>query len=96
VKKAYLFAHNDAVGTQDQVKELLNKIPEIITWRYEFPNAFFLISESDSRQLSEKLRAITGAKGRFIIAEITSATSNGWLTPESWYLIQHKVEKSKV
>jgi hypothetical protein len=95
-KKAYLLAYDSqAASKQDEMGKLLNQIPEIITWRYDLPNAFYLISEHDAGVLTEKLRAKTGAKGRFIIVEITG-NRNGWLTPDSWHLINQKVHKPKV
>jgi hypothetical protein len=95
VKKAYLLAFSASLGTQEQVKAHIEKIPEIILWRYDMPHSFYLISEASAEILAKRLREATGeGNGRFIIAEL-SPNYYGWLTSESWYLIKHKEPKPK-
>ncbi len=94
MKKAYLLAFSETLGTQEQVKAFVEKMTDVTTWRYDLPHAFYLISTVDAKTLSERLRELAGDKGRFIIAEITE-NSSGWLTLESWHLIQHKQQKPK-
>lgn len=91
--KAYLLIYNDAVGTQDQVKAILNKMPEITHWRYEIPHSFYLISELEAQPLAEKIRLATTGKGMLAVFEVTKAW--GWLSPETWYLITNKKYKAK-
>jgi hypothetical protein len=88
MSKPYLLAFSDSLGTQDQVKNWLNSIPEITTWRFDMPHSFYMISELDAKTIAEKLRRASGHdKGRFIVTEIP-ANSWGYLTGESWYMIQ--------
>jgi hypothetical protein len=94
MRKAYLLAYSSTLGTQDEVKECLNTLPQVITWRLDLPNAIYIISEEEALTLAELIRKCRGGKGRFIITEIPS-NSNGWLTPESWFLIQNKRQKPK-
>ncbi len=73
---------------------ILNKIKDIVHWRYDITNAFYIISEADAQPLATQFRELVGDKGRFIITEISS-NYFGWLTTESWYLIKNKQHKPK-
>jgi hypothetical protein len=94
MKKVYLLAFSDSAAKRDQMAKFLDKIPEVITWRYDLPNAIYVVSEADAGVLTKKLRELTADKGRFIFSEI-GTNRNGWLTPESWYLIENKTHKPK-
>jgi hypothetical protein len=95
MSKPYLLAFNDTFGTQDQVRSWLDKIPEVTHWRYDMPNAFYIVSTVNAQALSLKLRTQSGHKnGLFIVTEIT-ADSWGYLTGESWYLIRNLRYKPK-
>ena len=91
MKKAYLFVYNDDVGTRDEVKKTLSEMPEITHWRYDMPNCFYVISEASAKQLAEHLRQLK-PNGMFIFTEM-AGNEYGWLTSESWYLIQKKAYK---
>jgi len=58
------------------------------------PNTFYLVSDKTARELSTLIRTCRDGKGRFIITEIGS-DNGGWLTPDSWYLINNKKYKTK-
>ena len=94
MKKSYLLSYSDATGKQEQVRDYLDKIPEITHWRYDLPHAFYLVSTANAKTLAIKFQQLAGDKALFIITEITD-NSWGWLTPESWHLIQHKEYKPK-
>jgi hypothetical protein len=94
LKKAYLLAFSSTLGTRETVKGILNRVPEVLTWRTDLPNAFYVISRADTATLARKIREAAGGKGRFIITEISNER-NGWITPESWYLIREKQLKPK-
>jgi hypothetical protein len=95
MKKAYLFAFSNTLGTQKELENTLNSIPEVITWRYDMPNAFYVISNADAGVLSDAIRERTkNTNGRFIITEIPE-NRQGWLTNESWHLIRNKEHKPK-
>ena len=93
MRRVYLLAYSNSFGTRDEVKALLNDLQEVITWRHDLPNAFYIVSETDARRLAELIHAKRG-KGRFIVSEI-GTNRQGWLTPESWYLINNKRVKPK-
>jgi hypothetical protein len=95
MSKAFLLAFSDSLGTQEQVKNWLNSIPEVSTWRFDMPHSFYIVSGADAKTIAEKLRVASGhEKGRFIVTEIPS-NSWGYLTDESWYLIQNLKTKPK-
>lgn len=94
MKKAYLFAYNDDFGTREAVKSLLNAIPEITHWRYDMPHCFYVISEASAETLATRFRALSGPKGMFLFTEFRG-NEQGWLTNESWHLINNKEYKPK-
>ena len=94
MRKAYLLVHSETLGSRDQVKAVLNRLPEVLTWRYDLPHSFYILSETDAGTLARRIREESGNKGRFIVTEIAS-NKYGWLTPESWYLINQKRTKPK-
>jgi hypothetical protein len=93
MKMAYLLVYNDALGSREDVKRCLNGMKEVITWRFDIPHSFYIISEADARTLGESIRERIG-KGRFLIAEITQ-NKYGWLPPETWYLLNNKIHSKE-
>ncbi len=89
MRKAYLLAFSDDLGTRDQVKECLEKMSSVILWRYDMTNAFYIISESAANTIANELMQYITNGGRFIVTEI-SDNKEGWLTEESWYIMNHK------
>lgn len=92
MRRAYLMVYSDALGTRDQVKACLDALPEIITWRYDLPHSFYLISEEESATTLADLITMKMGKGRFIISEIGS-NKQGWLPDKTWYFINKKMPK---
>jgi hypothetical protein len=93
MRRAYLLVHNDNVGTREEIKAILNAIPKVIHWRTELPNAFFVITEMTANELFAAFRDQNPPQGRVIISEVGS-NKQGWLSKESWYLLNNKVRKS--
>ena len=91
MKKAYLLVYSDSLGSRSKVKECLNSIEIIATWRYDMPNCFYLISEFSASELSKSIRKELG-RGRFLITEI-SDNRQGWLPSKTWHLIKFKKHK---
>ncbi len=92
--KSYLFIYNDVVGTRDQIKEHLNIMSTITTWRYDMSNMFYITSEYSADQIAKQFESIAGTKGLFIFIEY-NPNSQGRLLPESWFLLQNKYHKPK-
>mgnify|MGYP001419317660 CR=1 FL=1 len=94
MSKAYLLAYSDDFGSRDQVKAFLESMPEVTMWRYDMPHAFYIISDASAQQLSDRLHTLGLTGGRFVVVEFTG-NEQGWLTEESWYLINNKQYKPK-
>lgn len=93
MRKAYILVYSNNLGTRDQVKECLDNISQVITWRYDMPNSFYIISEDSADEIARAIHDYTG-KTKFIVSEITS-NKQGWLSKETWYLINNKKHKPK-
>jgi len=94
MKKAYLLIYADKVGTREEIKSYLNRMPIVETWRYDMPNMFYIISTYTAKQIAEQIRELSGTNGKFIVTENTE-NSYGWLNGDSWYLLQNKTHKPK-
>jgi hypothetical protein len=90
--KAYLLVFSSI--PKDEVKDTLNKMTNIKTWRTDMANCFYVISESSAQELYEQFIAIRGSKGRFIFIE-ASDNRQGMLTGDTWYLLRNKKSKPK-
>ena len=94
MKKAYLRVYSSTLGSRLEVKECLNSLREVIHWKHDLPQAYYIISEESAATLTSLIREHFGGKGRFIITEI-SDNKAGWLPRETWYLLKHKIRKAK-
>lgn len=92
MKKSYLLAYSDSLGTRDEIKECLSGLDVIDTWRFDMPYTFYVISDNSANEISQAIRDSLG-NGRFIITEISSENKQGWLPKETWYLINNKKRK---
>jgi hypothetical protein len=93
MKRAYLLVYSDQLGSREDVKRCLEGMSEVITWRYDLPHAYYIISIEEANTLAKIIRDRMG-KGRFIILEVTS-NKGGWLPGESWYLLNQKTRQPK-
>jgi len=93
MRKAYILVYSNNLGTRDQVKECMDNISQVITWRYDMPNSFYIISDDSADEIARAIHDYTG-KTKFIVSEITS-NKQGWLSKETWYLINNKEHKPK-
>ncbi|HXT62914.1 MAG TPA: hypothetical protein VN696_07755 [Pyrinomonadaceae bacterium] len=94
MKKVYLLAYSMTLGTQEEVIACLNTIPGLL-WRSDMTNSFYLISEKSAEELVAAIRKCREGKGRFLITEIHPQNKQGWLTPDTWYLINNKTHKPR-
>ncbi|SRR5260370_36567406 len=92
--RVYLLIYTNVAASQEKMKEILNSIPEISTWRTDMDQCFYLVSEHDAKTLAQRIRGRTGEHGRFLVAEL-DPNHWGWLTDDSWYVIQNKQLKPK-
>jgi hypothetical protein len=93
MKKAYLLSYNDALGTREQVKEALDGMSIIDTWRYDIPHTFYLVSEHSAQEISEAIHQALGS-GRYVVSEISD---NYWGrgAKDTWYFIKNKRVRPK-
>jgi hypothetical protein len=93
--KVYLLIYGRVLGTRDEVKACLDAIPEIIEWRTEFPNSFYIISEKEAVDLVPLIKQCRGdnEKAGFLLTEI-GPNRQGWLSPGSWPFIRQEKGKS--
>lgn len=92
--RAYLLVYTDSLGTREEVKDCVDSINEVITWRFDMPYCFYLVSEYDSDDIADAIRDFFRNKGRFLVAE-ASDNRSGWLPSRTWYLLRHKRHKRK-
>ena len=92
--KSYLLVFSDKTGSRDDIKEALNQMTKVKTWRTDMPNCFYVISDSSAQELYEEFTSIRGTNGRFLFAE-TASNRQGLLPPDSWYLLKNKKLKPK-
>ena len=90
-RRAYLFVYAADLGEREDVKDHLNDLPELLHWRYDLPNAFYLVSDVSAKELANKIRPL--GNGPFIVTEIPE-NSQGWLSRRSWEIITKKVCQS--
>lgn len=91
MRRAYIFVYSEHLGAREEMKKILDSIPQIVNWRFELPNSFYLISESTAQQLCDLIADKCGEKAKrgFLVAEI-NANRQGFLDKESWTLLTEK------
>lgn len=87
-RRAYLLIYSGASITREQVKNWANSDPAVITWRYDLPNSFYLISDKNAQELSDAFVKRIG-EARFLITEV-SDNRQGYLPKDTWYLFRNK------
>ena len=91
MRKSYLFAYNDVIGSREEIKTYLNSLPQILNWRYELPNSFYLVSELSADESADLILKFTNKKGFFIVTEL-NPNKQGWLPKKSWAVINKKLD----
>jgi hypothetical protein len=94
MRKAYLFMYDGAVGSREEMKDVLNSMSRVITWRFDIPNCFYVISENSAQELYDEFISLNGTNGRFMFIEPTG-NRQGQMLPETWHLLTHKSHKPK-
>lgn len=94
MRKVYLFIFNDEVGTREELKGFLNIMSTVITWRYDIPHSFYVISENTAAELYDEFVELNGTKGRFMFVECTE-NSQGQMLKDSWYFFNNKKQRPK-
>ena len=85
--KVYLFVFGNGFGDRESVKEILHSMEgDIVAWRTDMSNAFYLKSELSADDLANRLRE-KKPLGRFLVQEFTD-NKQGWITKESWRFLR--------
>jgi hypothetical protein len=89
MSKAFLLVYSDALGSREQIKQWANTSPLISMWRYDLPSCFYLVSDATADEITIEIQSCLTKNGRFIVAEISGSKCQGWLSDDSWYLINN-------
>lgn len=92
MRQAYLliFSRN----SMEAVKVWANQSSIILTWRYDLPNTFYLISDNTAAEISQDYIVKFGKNGRHLVIEV-STNRQGLLPKETWYLLREKRHQLK-
>lgn len=88
--KTYLFIYSDAMCNRDTIKTAIAGIPEIIRWRYDIPNSFYIHSKASADELTAKIANKFPGRKCFLFVEI-SENRQGYLSKETWNFINQKL-----
>lgn len=89
-RHAYVFLYDDRVGTREEVKDYIDRLPEVLNWRFDLPNSFYIVSQCSADELAEKIQEFTDGNGRFLVLEVTG-NKQGWLPRRTWNMINKKM-----
>ena len=86
---AYLVVFSDSLGSQQEVHELLNGMPEVTYWYRCLPHCVFFTSTLGAHAIAESFYAQFGKSPgkRFLITEV-HADRQGWLPEGAWHLFR--------
>lgn len=89
----YLLIYGNKTGDRESIKAVLNSIPEVLHWRFDMPNSFYIKSDNSASELCELFaKALNKNSKRFLIVEITD-NKQGYLLKETWNFINDKLNK---
>jgi len=87
--RAYLFIYDNGMGTRAEVKDFVDRCPDIQYWRYDLPNTFYLVSDLSAQKLYDAVQEFNAERGRFLICEV-GKNKQGWLPKRTWHLLNRK------
>lgn len=74
-------------ATLESVRAVVDTMPEILAWRYDLPNAFYLLSYHTAEQIAQSYRTRRRNEGMFLVVEINRLNMQGWLSQDTWHLL---------
>lgn len=92
MRKLYLLCHN---GKRDEVQSLIDSSDYVLTWRYDMPNMFYLVSEHSAGEIGSDIKKRRTSEFRFLVIEGNTDNKQGWLPERTWYLLNNKKHKPK-
>ena len=92
-RRAYLLIYSNGVGTREEIRDYIDNLPEILNWRYDVPHAFYLVSESNADEITNRILHFSKGNGRFLVTEVVE-NSQGWLPRGAWRFLNEKTPAS--
>ena len=89
MRRAYLFVYNPKVGSREAVKDVLDGMQCVHTWRFDIPNCFYVVSDYSAQELFDEFVRHNGSEGRFMFIE-ASTNRQGMMLRDTWHLLGHK------
>ena len=86
--------YDDTVGTREELKNVLSEMNSVLTWRFDVPHCFYVISSHSAQDLYNEFIRKNGSNGRFMFVEVTD-NRQGMMLPDTWHLLTHKEHKPK-
>ena len=74
------------------VKVWANESPLVLTWRYDLPNTFYLVSEASAAELYADFAQGSRKSWRCLVTEV-SENRQGRLPMDTWYFLRNKRSK---
>lgn len=85
----YLLIYDADTADRETMKTHLSSMREILNWRYDMPNSFFLHSNESADKLTELLASHLFNYKCFLFVEIP-ANKQGYLRKETWDFINNR------
>ena len=84
---AYLVVFNNSLGSQDEVRELLDSMSEVTYWYSCLPHCIFFTCTLGANDIADRFYARFGKSrgNRFLITEVHD-DRQGWLPEKAWNL----------
>ena len=90
MKRSYIFAYGQKLGSYKEIKTYLDKSKIIETWRHELPNIFFIVSEKSAEEISDRIRRRFKSRDLMHLVMEYTDNSQGWLSERSWHMLDKK------
>lgn len=88
----YILIYDNEMADRETMKSHLDAMPEILSWRYDTPNSFFVYSNETANDLTTSLASRLPDYKCFLFSEIP-ANRQGYLRKESWNYINQSSAK---
>lgn len=88
MRKTYIFVYSNALGSREEVRQIVDSIQEIVNWIYGIPNCFFIQSNRTADELVDLIKGKFPGDGKmFFVSEITD-NRQGYLSQDLWKFIK--------
>ncbi len=87
--KSFVFIYTGGIEEREKLVEVLNKIPEVYSWRYDTAVCFYILSNSTGRFLAEAIKNHYPNIGRYMITKLGDEYW-GDLTGGSWHMLEKR------